>query len=873
MTPTPTRLAILALTLLAMLAALLPLSPAASAQSSGQLGVTLTAQYSGTGEPPEEAPIQTGVAAGAVSTVAGTGTFTFEASCALGCVDSTVQTRWDFGDDTPPVVVSGGRTSHSYTTPGQYTVSVLLSGSPTDPPGATASSGQARMVVLVGPRYADTEQPVPADPADPNSQPIPNPVREIARAIGALGLLSSCRTASASEVKQYFEKFSDGTEPSGTQGNQQLFCPEPNRYYGPVNPDAPTPAPSVGSRVNGLTGENCFAHWEHCGLPARVFAQANAGDPRGSCNTVCLTQLETLGLIRLTRPTEANPAERYDLTYSPTNCLDGRKAELREGRWVLTTGTEFGCVSRREFFTALTTALDGYAAGDRGLYRLPNFCGTGTSVPAIERAGALGIPAKRSRDGGQFCDPEQAVTKADAYRALQVVTGSPVDTDECRITETLRDLQDPTLADRPDSEDDRCVPIGGLIAAGAPIVGSTTCPDGDRVCFNPDEALTRAQLAQLLVSQLSAAGTFGAASGVTLAVTPSKTSAKVGETVTLSAVVTVPVSFDPTNPGHTVTIKWPLPGEGGKFLCDSTQTQRVSVSRRVEFTCGYTQSTKGTASMQVNASATTGTVTLGAAPQTVRVSFGNEDPVLGSENMPMDTAEDTPAEQQISGADADSTDLTYTVAATETGTYAASAAISHGTVDVVRTVAGQGVVVRMTPTLDRNGEYSFWLRVQDNLGGESRREVRGRILARNDEPVVRIFDTTTPRTLPAQVQLEGNDLRDSDQPGYPPCGPLKVFTFTAVPDGAALGQLEYNPGNGYVPVTQGLEIPADGSPPDVRFVPSGNAAGTYQFSYTATDVGYRQNSDGSAPTTCGVDNPPQGDVLTSDAQPVTIQVT
>lgn len=745
-------------------------------------------------------------AGGSTPITAETTQFTFNASCTIAttsstCVPSSVTVAWDFGDGFSQVVTGSLSVAHAYVSPGAYTVTARVS--------ATDGSGQGSGTIsaLVSPRWADVD--VHQGSVKPG-----RPERNAIWGASALGLMAPCRPALAA--------LDTAVNVSSTDVLRGMFCPEPSTTYALNAVGALTMPASPGATLHGVTGVSCISRASACGLPAEYFLRAaSGGDPTRSCDPACQA-----GLRALNRLDASNR-----VVYNPTNCADGYTANRTNGTWSVGIGVEPGCMSRGEFFTALTRQLDGSRAATAPT---ASTASCEDLVTAEQVAAARGVlravallgpgPVVRTRSGAQ-CDAADAISKREAYIALQAATGLvATPTPACDNT-TFADLVDATLGRGTATPDAACTTILHLLNSGVPMVGDTACPIAPAGslpprCFNPSAALTRAQAAQLLLSVVVGRSALVSQTTVEVDVTTQNTTA--AGVFVQPARKPFPVQVTVTLPpyraaGSSVTVTWPSAPAGGTIACPAlavgssgSETKTVDANRQARFVCYYTvgTSTAGTPA-QIVVGVNDGAATFNQTVQLITAS--NRAPVLGNDVTPSMVEASWPATSptswtmNINGFDADGHPLTFlvrsscdntggssgctdvndyaqaTVAQSATTTWSTSANIGLGAVSITPMAnAVQSAVVTITATgtygstaaHDTYGSFGFAVRACDSDGTCTVRAYTGAIQPGNDpgKEGLSTYAPDAPRDefgKTTNFNLDCPDNRDRGRPGYP----------------------------------------------------------------------------------------------------------
>lgn len=744
--------------------------------------------------------------------------FSFTAGCDSSAPCSSTDTvSWDFGDGT----TAGGSgllsTTHAYTTVGAFTARVRVF-SPT-------TSGEATIRVLVSPRFADADAAFPGKPARADAEAI--------WAVAALGLVTPCRSylggTTASPAYDY------RADQSQTDPGRAEFCPEPTEQLTPsVTPDTGTSWPMPGPAAqNPVTGADCLSSWSACGLPQQVFADHSAsagsysdGDPTAACATACRDILQSTGKIDAAG----------NLVFDPTDCLSDYALTRRAGSWTVTPGVGLGCVSRGEFFTALVRALDGAATGAHGLTSAPaDVCtdGAGADGDGLRRAATLlgAATTLRTRDGKTFCDTDAAITKEEAYDAVGKAAGLPAGDPS-----VLRDLTNRSLGHGTRTPNPLAAADAALFSLAGPLVGSSSCADGIGSCFNPEEALTRSGLAQLLGSLIVSRPAL--VSGLQIQLSSPTPTAAAGRQVQLRTTVTVPAYYHASD---TVTVAWPVPTGGDTRGCAATETATVGSDRQVTLSCQYTPAHRGVVNLTATVTDERGNTAAGALPLTVT----NTAPILGTQPIPA-VAEGAAAQTTISVRDAEGNPVHYDVRSctstdpapctpptstfAQTGeapsaTWGPTANVAVGSVSAVSVAAG--VTVTVSPVDgNANGDYAFVLRACDQDDCTTR-VVAGTLTPVNDPPVATPLVTATSDGTQLAVTLSGSDPADAGRSGC--ASSIAQYRIDSLP---AAGTLSIDRDGTYVDATVG-DVTGDAV---LRWTPPAGA-GTWGFTFDVADTG------------------------------------
>lgn len=774
----------------------------AQATGGGAIALNLFASFDGSWH--------SGVVAGTISPPLFSGSaqattsvlpFTFSAVCADTSPCPSARATYYFGDGTTQSVPSSASSlavTHIYTSPGVYHATVRVVSS--------AGAGATYITVYVAPRYAG------ADASLPNA---PGLVHRQAIWIGeALGWSSACRVAlNASAV------------PRSSDIGRGLACAAPLATWGPPAGSA-MPA---GATANGVTGVNCMTVWYACGLPAATFA-ASTGNPLSACDASCQATLENQTPPLLIAPTTAGASPT--LAFDPLNCGDGWAATPSSGSsWSIAPGTEAGCVSRAAFFQALVRTFDGHSSLPGALASPASMC-VDTATPAMERTNALGIPTTVPTTGSTTtasCYAQTGITKEQAYVALAAVAGLPAPS---TCPNVLADLVDETLGNGTATPDPNCGAIWSLLKAGVPLVGSSACPSGTRVCFNGGQALTTMQMDRLFGGLLLGTDHHGSAVSVHLA--PAVTPAVIGQADTLTATVKVPVT---DAVGSSVTLSWPQAGGQATTTCPTSTTLTVPSSRVMTAQCTYTIAAAQTSALTATATDSVGTTGEGV----LALPASNTAPTFGTPPTISCTSDDTNCVAVIPVTAPNGGALSYQVAGFQsdmpdpgifplTGLLANAALtgstfVADGKVLVAKASTG-AQVTWIHPTVtsgalassvdpESASSYGFALRACAQGAGCSTTYINGQIGVSTDAPEVAASSgVNTTGTSTISFPLQARD-------------PVSVYTITSLP---ATGTLLIDTGGGtYAPATVG----ATTTDPTVEYTPSASGT-TASFTWTAT---------------------------------------
>ena len=685
--------------------------------STGRAGATSTSLYAtlyGSSEPggPELTSIVSGQVSPQTSGLtpgASPSPFTFTLVCAASSpCGNNPSVSWQFGDGTS-ASTSSLSTSHDYTTTGKFTTTATVE--------ASGSYVTAQITVLVSPRFADV---VAADPTA-NPPVAGTPGRYGIWAVAALGLVAPCRVALPAI---------DGINPASSAVDEAEFCPAPELSYGPQPPQAASP-PQQGSWLtdvgissvngsevvdlaNGITGDPCLESPQACNLPAEVFLSAEGGTFTTSCTATCQSTVATA----LTAQGLLDPANGA-LRASPTNCGTGYGVVDQGALWTAAQGVDSGCATRGQFFSAVVSLIDGGAAPSglpvsTSAQACPSDGATGTYGWAMERAAYLGLPGVTESHNGQagYCDPTAALQKATAY---QVVT-SALHLSATTCPSYLRDLNNPSLG--PTSAPvATCAADSAPLLEGAPLVGRTSCADGQGMCFNPYEPLTRAEMAELLA--YTVVGAHPQAGTLTAWAVAQRSPVAVGSPMAVTFDAQAPL-WAGTN--YTVTFQQPVAAStAGITTCPSSTPLPASPSTTVSETCYYTPVLPGDNTLTSTATDSTGGSQAASAP-----IWAYADPPVIAAATSSTTSPTIVAPAASTGTavvnvyDEDNQPLTYAVCSTGTASCNQSAPVTavaggpFGTVSIGAVTSPSGyspgtVALSYSPT-GTTGQYSFVLR-------------------------------------------------------------------------------------------------------------------------------------------------------------------
>ena len=793
---------------------------------------------------------------------------------------------WDFGDGSGVLTKTLGTDAdalfqtHPYTTVGSYTVRVSI----TTPNPSSPAFGSGAIRALAGAHYADVDS---AYTGPAGSKPV-NPVATSVWAMSALGIMGACKPyyAGPSYLKVPGERAEDPgravfcTSPGNdttTGGAGSLTTPATNGVTPTARTDSWTNSSSTYTDVN-----SCFTDYLNCGLPADAF-QVNpptggtnqpAGGPLASCSqgsgSTCAALLVARGLL--------TSASSGLLRYNPTNCADNWTAILKPDNSGLTAvpGVEPGCESRGDFLQALQKAVDGTTADNLTF---------ATNSAALDTTACAGqSPDPNGRDGIRRmtalldaasvptspCDPEAYLSKGEAYKMLAGVLGVPAVTSSV----TLPDLDDRSLGwstAGPEPYPGANL-IRSVLSAGAPIVGSTTCPSpaksgGSGPCFNPYEPMTRAMTAQLL--SFFVLGDTSDVAALSVSLTASSQQVKLGDTATLSLTIRAPAWLTP----YAANVTWSL----GGGLAPATASNSCGAAMPTKI---ITDGTPYTASclLQVNALPSGGVLpvvaTVNGTAYTLALQVVDIPPVITSFTPPALTESGAAGLGNVTFFDPSNVTISQ-VQVSSDGT--AWSDLTENKFLVAQTAAltpanqqSGSTSVSMTPQPYANGSYTLYLRACDigNVCGAAY-TATGTISAvdnapvaypisgvnRNDNVVSTTGSCTAAQTAsplqPNTFALVGADPLDAGWSGY--TGTMRSYNVTA-PAGAA-GALYVCASTGsWQQVNAGSTVSAPGTNPVVLWNPTVGTYGTVTYSYTVTDNGYPIGGLTSPPQTITVSN-------------------
>jgi hypothetical protein len=433
---------------------------------------------------------------------------------------------------------------------------------------------------------------------------------------------------------------------------------------------------------------------------------------------------------------------------------------------------------------------------------------------------------KRARDllgtSIRMCDTDTALTKFEAYELLAVAAKTTnVDSDSAKA---FRDLINPTLQATADSTMTTTrSQIGGVLATGAPLVGSTQCADATTqsaggndpgVCFNGSDSLSRVDSARLLAHMvLGPANTGGA---VVLDITVGKNPTPLGSPVSITATASVPAYYDAAT---SVNFSFPAGSTvSGTLTCPSGSVV-VGTDRRASKTCLYTPtavlggttvpiSVTATSSQGTSTTAAVGVVVSNTAPSLLTAGYSTSSraektsaytiivPWSDQERNPVtvgvrscDPSKETcvttgntfPQTGKSRNLGSDTTPASFdNQANTETG--------------LVSILSQTSRTINLTFTPDdsyANGDYNFVVQVCDTGGACSHRVYTDTRTPVNDPPVPTTLSTATTTTnSPVTFTLTGTDPQDTGRDGY--TSTLDAYQVTAMPSGT----LEVSDGSG-----------------------------------------------------------------------------
>lgn len=668
-------------------------------------------------------------APGSTDRVSAGQSFRFTVTCATQaggeCSPGTVL-RWDFGDgqlatstvgqpNAGDITPLGNTTAasaltyyHSYTAPGAFSVKVSADDK------ARPAYGAGGLRALVGPRFADVDAAYTATRADGSTYGKGvNPASESVWAVSALGLMPSCPTLYTATSSLPV----DGASPTDT-GRAQ-FCTEPTRSAtaerarGMLSPATnPMPASQNASRTwsepaaSYADTSDCLAYAGNCGLPVSAFASAGApqGSPLASCTGTCLDRLVAKQLL--------SDASSPKLAYDPSRCADNVAASVAaSGALTLVPGVEPGCQSRGDFLRALLAAVDGdgtNAVSDGAGAALDTTSCSPASAPAADGRDGVRRASALLRQAGSAispCWPAAALTKGEAYRMLSALlpggTGSAV---------ALPDLDDRALGRGPRVEAyPYAAAVRKVLAAGAPLVGSSTCPVpvSGQVCFNADEALTRLDAAQLLA--FFALGDTSDVAALQVALTADSVRTTIGGNVQVRLSISVPPWMLPYATSWQLGVGDGVPASAASFACSRTGSRTLTTSTFV-LPCSVTVNTRPTSGV-VPIVASVG----GRKYPALQLQVVNTPPKIVSVTSPT-FAEDATGTGQVSTNDTEGNPLTrIEVAPAATGPWSDLATTALGSVRVTALDGALGAAtLKFEGAPDANGSMAYFVRACDS---------------------------------------------------------------------------------------------------------------------------------------------------------------
>lgn len=764
--------------------------------------------------------------------------FTIACGSQTPCSSGTT-INWDFGDGTI-ATTSSLSTSHDYSKVGEFTVTATVSA-----PSSSTSSylGTASMRVLVSPRYGDV--PV-ADPSGSPAVSAPSDAEAI-WASEALGLFTPCGLNLPAVT---------GVSPSSVLAGEGDFCPGPVSSYGPQAPTSTSPvapgswlpaapmaagaAPDGSSDgpVNGITGAACLAAAANCNLPLDLFVKANGGNSDGVCNP----SQDNSGATSSTTSCEQSVEKALQaagilatsgaLLVSPTNCGTGYGLVDEGTFWQAQPGVDQGCLSRAELFRAAVVALDGQGAG-RTTASMPTGC-SGTTGYYFARAVELGLPdtTETNASGATSCDAQGPVSKSAAYQVLAAAAALPTPA-ACPAG----------LSDMTGAPPNDCA----VLAAGGPLVGDTSCPTGTGTCYNPTQALTRADAAELLATELL--GVPVDTASLSLSLTGNHAPQPVNSPLEITATATLPSWYASSS---TVTLTWPTIAAGaGTLSCPTSGPQPVNSAYQVVETCTYTQVHAGQTSLAVSASDSEGD----AANATFALSVFNRSPNVGtalaSASAPTITSTggssasaavivDDPFHQSLSYSLCPDGSPSSTCGRSTAVTYVSGAgSSSQGTASISSStdpsVTGPGSVqVTFTPTGSLvDGVYSVVLKAC-NPDECAKGTVYGNII-----PVT----TASPQSVSASSRNSTVDITLSGT--SPSDDPITSYEVTALPSSGTLSvDTSTSSTPSYVPAAVGITT----TDPVVEYTPAPNGT-VSSASFAFSTAGKLEPTTFSSPAT------------------------
>jgi len=467
----------------------------------------------------------------------------------------------------------------------------------------------------------------------------------------------------------------------------------------------------------------------------------------------------------------------------------------------------------------------------------------------------------------RLCDTDAALTKTEAYLLADAAGQLP---DSSSVTTTLRDLVNVHLDAAPTwAGADWRPSVGAALTAGAPLVGSITCPDSVTQtasrndpgwCFNGPDSMTRIDTARLLAglvsNQRNTQGTAG------LSVTASRTRVPLGSPVQLDVSVTVPVFYPATT---QVTLTPPDDAAlGGRLVCPVV-SGIAGANRSVSFSCRFTPSlgSDGSAVVVTFNAAMTFSTAAGQVTSNVtgagRIVLANSAPVLKTPYFPDSMVEaDSSVRIVIPWTDAEESDIyvgvrscdpatqTCTTSAatfpetsrtrtlggvdTDPATFSSTAQSELGAIKVTGHDA-QTITLTLTPSSgDVFGSFDVVVLVCDTGNACTKRLVTTSLDPVNDAPAAdALTSVRTTDSAPVEFTLGGSDTHDDNRGGY--AASISAWRIDTVPDD---GTLYYKSQAGtWTAVTAGAQLPAIG----LKWVPSGNG-GTTNATYSVLDAGW-----------------------------------
>lgn len=516
-------------------------------------------------------------------------------------------------------------------------------------------------------------------------------------------------------------------------------------------------------------------------------------------------------------------------------------------------------------------------------------CGAG---PQPDQATATAVAMYGS--SVRWCDGDAALTKRQAYTLLVQAAGwTPIDTVDAR---SIADLANPTLASGvTTTEADLRAVIGTALTHGVPLVGDLHCPtkttpgSDERICFNPDDALTRGELATLFAG---AAGNEAATDQLNTLATPSAGTVAVGNPVTIAVVAWSPkyLSLGP------VVFTGSATGAGGNVVCPGTAVtpsekgiaKAVCTFRPTTGTTGTKVTLTFTASGGGRTSTTAATITLinhppelaglsnwsaarteqSATSWTVTVPYSDKDShPLGYAGVrscnpsttTCATSANTFSQNFLPGTDTPAPRTGLNGSDSNPSTFVDDAATEIGTVSVESTTKSS-ITLRVTPNTVTppapnswktnaapnsrsyvNGPYSFTVQACDQFKACTTRTYTDTISPVNDKPVATVGAYTSENGTPVTFELAGSDPLDTGRAGFTShITTFDIRTLPPVQEGTigckGAGIPACPNGSTYSVLTSPREIPNTGNVM-FRWLPVAGTAYTAELGYGVIDDG------------------------------------